>query len=446
MNTNDSDQVIDLLVLGAGMAGLSAATRALQGGASVIVAEKGPAAGGTAQYAGFIWTAPSVEVMREVNPHAVPELAEKVALDYPQAMAWVRSLGIDAQPPVTLLGYGRGCQTDIAGYLATCQRYIRERGELLVSTRAERLLVEDGAVRGAVLVDANGVERTVRARHTLLATGGFGGDPELRAQLIHPNARDIPLRANPYSRGDGLKLGQAAGAAIGLPDAGFYGHLIPSQIPYDNPLEFVTLSFFQSEHSVLVNLDGERFCDETLGDHLTTMAVLEQREGRALMLYDQRVHDDWLMRPYVEGTPAIDRFALAYKRGARAAVAERIEDFAELPEEWGYDGAKVLAALQAYNAGCAAGTHSPGRKRDADPLVKAPFYVAEVIPAITFTFTGLRIDTAARVQDGNGNAIPGLLAAGADSGGVYNRAYAGGLANALVFGLQAAATTLAARG
>ena len=74
-----------------------------------------------------------------------------------------------------------------------------------------------------------------------------------------------------------------------------------------------------------------------------------------------------------------------------------------------------------------------------------PYYVIEVIPAITFTFTGLRIDEHARVLDADGEPIRGLLAAGADAGGVFHRAYAGGLAAALVFGLQAAATATQAR-
>ena len=88
------------------------------------------------------------------------------------------------------------------------------------------------------------------------------------------------------------------------------------------------------------------------------------------------------------------------------------------------------------------------RSRHAQPGPQArcraapypPYYIIEVIPAITFTFSGLRIDPQARVLDEAGEVIPGLLAAGADAGGVFNRAYAGGLACALVFGLQAAVT------
>ena len=63
-----------------------------------------------------------------------------------------------------------------------------------------------------------------------------------------------------------------------------------------------------------------------------------------------------------------------------------------------------------------------------------------VHPAITYTFGGLTIDREARVQRPDGSAIPGLLAAGADAGDVYRTGYAGGLAQALVLGLRAAAT------
>ena len=333
----------------------------------------------------------------------------------------------------------------MANYLLACERLIRERGELLAGWSAQRLLFEDGAVVGAEIENSSGDRRVIRARSTLLATGGFGGDPALRAEHIHPLATDLPLRANPNSVGDGLRLGRAVGAAFGPPDAGFYGHLIPSKIAYNNPYEFTDLTFYHSEHGVLINLEGRRFCDETIGDHLNTLYVLEQPEARALLVYDQRVHDEWMMAPYVEGVEPLDKFQLAYRRSARAAVADEIEEFEALPDEWGYPGPATRDALLEFNRQCAAGDPNPSRKLDAAPLVNPPYYVIEVIPAITFTFSGLRIDPHARVLDESGEVIPGLLAAGADAGGVFNRAYAGGLACALVFGLQAAATATAER-
>ena len=174
------------------------------------------------------------------------------------------------------------------------------------------------------------------------------------------------------------------------------------------------------------------------------MHLLEQPEARGLLVYDQATHDNWMMQPYVEGVEPVDKFQLAYRRGARCAVAEDLEEFGELPEEWGYPGPAVLASLLEFNRQCEAGTPVPGRARDGRPLTEPPYCVIEVVPAITFTFAGLRIDPQARVLDRAGAPIPGLLAAGADAGGVFVRAYAGGLASALVFGLQAAETALAA--
>lgn len=426
---------IDLLVIGGGMAGLSAAAYASRHGANVVLVEKAPEVGGSAAYARFIHTPPTVEVMQEVNPDGDPKLTRRLVEGLAGGLEWVRSLDVHVADPIPILGYSRGCPTDMAAYLHACQQIVRKHGELLTNAATQRLLVEDGAVTGAVVRTPSG-DRTIHARSTLLATGGFGGDPELRARHIHPQARDLTLRANRYSTGDGLRLAQPAGAAFGPSGAGFYGHLIPSKVAYTNPYEFVELTFYHGEHGIIVNLDGQRFCDETLGDHLSALEVLEQREGRALMITDKRVHAQWMMTPYVKGAEVNDKFRLAYERGARAAIAEEIDEFEALPEEWGYPGAVVRDTLKAFN-------ESPARARDSDALLDPPYYVIEVIPAITHTYAGLAIDEHARVLDERGEPIPGLLAAGADAGGITRRAYTGGLAQGLVFGLQAARTAAA---
>ena len=439
-------QSFDVLVIGGGMAGLTAAAALVKAGRSVVLVEKG-VLGGTAVHAGYVWTAASAGVLRFVNPRGEPSLGQRLADDFAGAVDWVRSLGVDCKDAVDVLSYGRGHQTDLPGYLRACEQLVRkdERSEMLVGVRTDQLLLDAGRVTGARITLANGNQRELRATWTLLATGGFQANADMRATLIHENARHMPVRSNWYSTGDGMRLAQAAGGSVWHENAGFYGHLFPGGITVGENDDFVGLAQMYSEHGVLVNLDGRRFTDETEGDHLTTMQLVEQREGRGLLIIDSRVREEWMLKPYVPGHVPRDNFDIAYRRGARCAVAESLDDLLHLPEEWGYDGKQVRDAMDQFNAACANGLHTPPRRRDAMPIDRPPFYVMEVVPAITFTFTGVQIDTDARVLRADGSPVPGLLAAGADVGGVYDRAYAGGLASALVFGLAAARTAASDR-
>ncbi|MFC8516483.1 FAD-dependent oxidoreductase [Streptomyces sp. NPDC057257] len=440
-------ETVDLLVIGGGMAGLSAAARVAAEGGTVALVEKAERTGGSARFAGFVWTAPSLEEMRRVNPDGDPDLTTALVDGFADGVDWIRSLGVECRPPVPVLGFGRGHQVDTNHYLDTCERLIRDRGqEVLTGTWTSSLLMENGVVKGAELLLPDGSARRVEATWTLLASGGFQGDPGLRAEHVHPQAADIGLRANPHSRGDGLRLGRTAGAAFGRKDAGFYGHLMPAGVCLADPARFVDLALYYSEHALLFDTTGERFVDETIGDHLTTMALLERPRARGLLVADARVHREWISASYVEGIPGVDKFQLCHRAGARAAVAESLEDFASMPEEWGYPGATIRDRIEEFNAAVSGGgSLAPGRLLDRLPLDEPPFYVVEAAPAITFTFGGLLIDAGAHVlsAESSGQApVPGLLAAGADAGGLYRRAYAGGLAPALVFGLAAARTAL----
>ncbi|GAA4102810.1 FAD-binding protein [Nocardioides kongjuensis] len=431
----------DLLVIGAGMAGLTAAARAAQDGRRVVVVEVGDDVGGSARFAGYAWTAPSREVMDEVNPRGDVGLRHALVDRFADAVAWIRSVGVDAQDAVPVLGFGSGHQFDTNQYVDLCRRIVVETGgEVRLRTATSRLLTDGGRVVGAEVAGADGPEE-IRASWTLLATGGFQGDPALLAEKVHPRAGEMQLRSNPRSTGAGYRLATAVGAATGAEDAGFYGHLVPSGVRFADPADFVDLSLYYSEHALLFNLDNQRFTDETLGDHLTTIALLEQPESRGLLICDARVHREWIVASYVEGAVAVDKYALASRRGGRVGLAETLDELDYLPEEWGYDGTAIRAAIEEFNR-AAAGSEplTPGRAKDATPMTEGPWYVVECVPAVTFPFHGIRIDEQARVLDATGTPIPGLLCAGSDTGGLYHRAYAGGLASALVFGLSAATT------
>jgi succinate dehydrogenase/fumarate reductase flavoprotein subunit len=438
---------VDLLVLGGGMAGLSAAAFAARHGARVVLVEKAAAVGGSAALAGYVWTARTPEVLAEIMPQGDPELGRVLVEGVGGGVDWIRSLGVECGDPVTVMGYGRGCQVDMQQYIRACEAAVRRAPgcRVLTSTTAVALLRTGGAVAGARLRAGDGTEEIVPARWTLLATGGFQNDPGLTGQHIHPRAAGIPRRTNPHSAGDGLRLGLDAGAAFGKAGAGFYGHLVPYPVSLTDPASFVELSLYYSEHGLLVNQDGRRFVDETVADHISTQAVLRQPNGRALLIADERVRREWIMAAYVDGLQPVDKLAVVRRAGGRVALAEDLDELAYLPDDWGYDATAVVETVRAFNAGASNGgtVLDPSRVNDAAPLDEPPYYVVEAQPAITSTQCGLLIDTCARVLDEVGAPIDGLLSAGGDSGGTFVHGYAGGLALALVFGLQAARLALA---
>lgn len=437
---------VDLLIIGGGMAGLSAGAWATQQALSVVLVEKGEKTGGNARYAGFVWTAPDVETIRREIPRGNPDLLRLVVERVGSAVEWIRTIGVETGEPVQMMRFGRGTPVPMETYVDTAaQAIIGGGGELLTQARTERLVTEGGRVVGAQVTLADGSSREIRARSTLLATGGYQNDRELTAQLIHPNAREIPRRTQPRSAGDGLRLGQAVGAQFGADGAGFYGHLVPFPVQLRDPSEFVPLSMYFSEHSLLLDQSGGRYMDETVGDHLNAQTTLEQGRGRALLLCDERVVQDWVLKPYAPGLPVPDRIGETRKRGGHYARVDDLDGVRRVAAEWGYDRDGVITALDRFNQEVVADPEmmSPPRAHDRHPLTTPPYHLVEVWPAITFTQGGMLIDTGARVLNAEGKPIPGLLAAGADSGGAYVYGYAGGLALSLVTALEAAKTAAA---
>jgi succinate dehydrogenase/fumarate reductase flavoprotein subunit len=224
----------------------------------------------------------------------------------------------------------------------------------------------------------------------ILATGGFG------ARLARE--RGLPLRANEWSEGDGLDYGIARGAATtgGLDE--FYGRALPGRV---GESEYVSAAQLYARHALVLDDEGH-----DLGEAAWHESDLVQRlpGGRAWYVVDARA----LRQPVRERTVA-DLVDVARATGGEVRAAEELP-FA-LPE-------------------------SP-------KLVEPPFVAVRVYAAVTHTIGGLRIDERARVLDVDGRPVPGLLAAGADAGGIFTGGYGSGLAAALVFGRIAAETALA---
>lgn len=433
----------DLLVIGGGVAGLTAAASAARHGLRVILLERNVEIGGSAALsAGYVWTAPTLDVFLAENPLGDPALGRVLVEGLSEALEWVESIDIEVLAPIRVYGWGLGRQIDIVGYLRRCASIVNSSGGLVMCLVDVRSLVRrsDGRIWGARVRDYQG-NASILAPTTLLATGGFQANPSLRARHIHRNARSMLLRSNPHSAGHGLRLGTRVGAALTRSMDGFYGHLISSPADHFTHTDFIELSQYHSSFCMLVNWSGDRFTDESAGDRFNVQAVLRQRRARAILVADARILRERINGVDVEGMTPVDKFAVAVAAGARFVKADTHEELARALQSWAVDGAAFLRTLERYNSGIFLPDEPPRRAEHA-PIVEPPFYALEVQPAITFTNGGLRVDEYTRALNAVGVPIPGLLAAGADAGGLYNKAYAGGLAMGMVFGRRASTSAL----
>ena len=434
----------DLLVIGAGMAGLSAAGYAAERGATVIVIEKAKSFGGSAALSGgVLWTATSPGRMRLYGGGA-PELGAVVLRNYPCGIDWLRRRGVAMSPVVAVL-HGRGYQIDILDHLGGCARLVEQHnGHVVLDTLTQSLLTDgEGRVIGARTVQEEGGFLDVHAKSVLLATGGYQNSPELREKYLHPNARDkLLLRTNPVSNGAGLRLAAAVGAEVRPTNGGFYGHLVSESPDWGDPRLFTQLTQYHSDRALLLNEAGLRFCDESYGDHANTNHVLAQSNARALCFWDSNIQQTYATAPVVRGTETLDKMKFALERGGQGVVAATLDEVSTFATGQGFNGDQVRRSVQEYNQHSRQGWHNmtPIRSENFAALDQPPFYALVVRPAITHTHGGIRVNAAAQVLTTDNTPVPGLFAAGADIDGVYGMGYAGGLAMALAFGLEAVKT------
>lgn len=434
-----------IIVVGAGMGGLVAALQAQERGARVTLVEKGEAPGGSlAMSGGTLWCAKSYEDLRRLVPRGDPELGRVLVEAYPDGVAWLQEQGatltlLPSLPDRLVYLMEPNPRDFVAQMIA---RFTVQGGRLLTNTAGVALTsTEDGAVTGLVVRGADGKQQPLPADAVILTTGGFQGNPDLTARYFGRWADRLIRRCNPHSTGDGFLMGTAIGASASQAMGSFYGHLIPAPPAVVPTHDFIAYTHYHSEQAILINLRGERFTDESLGDETSCQAVAREPEALAFILYDETVYRTYAVRPAGGGARATDTFHESKTLGAPAVQADTIEALVAGLEALGVYGPGVFATVNEFNGAVAAGRTAHlriPRRAKANLLVTPPFYALGLTPGITFTLGGLCIDANAQVLDRSNRPIPGLYAAGADAGGIHNEQYAGGLCLGLVFGRRAA--------
>jgi fumarate reductase flavoprotein subunit len=467
----------DLAVVGAGMAGLTAANRAAALGCRVVVLEKGE----DDRYFCNSRIATGVLNVAHTDPHsepavlrkaidldtegyAAPALADALATTAPRAMQWLRTEGARIvkvpihgrsrwvlAPPRTLspgLDWkGRG--PDVV--LQTLAANFKKRGgNLTLATRARHLRL-DGKRCIGLTAEQGGQTIEISAANVLLADGGFQGNPDLVRRFISPRPEDLTQRNAGSGQGDALLMAEEAGAR--LTDAtSFYGHLL-SRDSMTNPglWPYPTMDTLVGG-GVMVDRAGRRFIDEGLGGiaHSNALARLADPLCATLIL-DQAIWDTTGKTELVPPNPQLV---------AAGGTLITAPDLAALAAKIDVPATALEATISKYNRAVGADqgerltpprtsgrmfgeSRAAGPRVSVAPVATAPYYAIPIVAGITYTMGGIEIDAQARVIARDGAPLPGLYAAGSCTGGIEGGplgGYVGGYLKAVSLGLIAGET------
>lgn len=495
MGTVEQPTATDVVVVGAGVAGLSAAVAARDAGAQVAVAEAWPQIGGLSllssgylraaddldgavaylrrlsagtlpddgvrALAGYLVAAPALleALAAEVGASAFARFGADLApfesgdlhdWEGRDALGWT---GIDALPGFDRYPHASGQRGHTL--VRALELAARARGVLAqTSTRVVDLLVErdaDGRPRvGGVVLDGPDGRVAVRARRgVVLATGGFEFDATALAD--HVPAPGIAAIGHRGNRGDGLRLAARAGAALWhLANVhGSYGFLLPGRdVPIRNHLGGARRDD-RPVGWILVDRRGRRFTNEAPRAPQDTpwkaLAAIDDASGEAWGSPCWLLFDDDGRRLGPLGRPAWSRPQDRYEwsadnsaeiRSGAIVVAATLD---ELARRIGVDPPVLRATVAAWNDQVAAGADPLGRPPGTmAPLRRAPFHALRTVPILSNTHGGPRHDAAQRVLDGDGRPIAGLWAAG-ELGSWFGHRYllGGNLTEALAGGAAA---------
>lgn len=441
----DYGKAYDVVVVGAGGAGLSAAMAAQEKGASVVVFEKMPIAGGNTLRATGGMNAAGTEfqaakkiedsvdlfykdAMKGGYEKNDPSLVRTLAENSAGSVAWLTSLGADLSDVGRLAGASVNRAHRPAGggkvgpeIVETLYGAATKVAGIKVFTRAEVVALAkaaDGSVVGVDVKGPDGKVARVAAKAVVLATGGFGANNEMASALV-PSLKGFATTNQPGATGDGIVLAEKAGAAlVDMKE-------IQTHPTYAPGKEMITEAV-RGNGAVLVNRDGERFIDELKTRDVVSAAILEQKGKTAFLYFDDSVR---------KSLKAIEDYV-------KLGIVVEGASVAELAGKIGADPATLEATTATYNAAVAAKADAAfGRADLPRALAAGPYYAIEVTPAVHHTMGGVKIDPAAQVLSASGAAVPGLYAAGEVTGGVHggNRLGGNALADIVTFGRIAGA-------
>jgi len=439
----------DVVVVGSGAAGLCAALEAADAGSSVLVIDSEEVVGGSSRLSGGIIMGAGTKLQAALG---IEDSPDSLFHDYMSLNQWklepavVRRLADECGPSVDWLVehgvrfmdrlYYSGdervprCHIPVAegiggtGVIDALYRACRQRPtiEWALNRRIDRILMEDGVAVGVAVDDDQ-----VHASAVVLATGGYGANPDLLAAHFPDTAAGGDWNwyiGAESSRGDVLDMADQIGAQLIGDNRG----LLLLEPDFGKRLEISVPGWL-----MIVNSTGRRFFDET-APYSVTQPLVQAQPGPVYAIFD-----DGAKRAALSGAATKKKSIPAAKvqlnwiepvidEMIAAGVVRQAPTIAELAELIGVPIDNLEGTVDGYNIGAAFG-RDPYYLKDGRlirPINQGPFYATELrLSVIAVTSHGLRIDPEARVQDRRTLPIPGLFAAGECTGGVLGATYVG---------------------
>ncbi len=436
----------DILVIGSGIAGMSAALEAADNGAEVIMLEKlGRIGGTTTLSAGWVHAAgTSIQEKNGIEDNvdrfyeewmmlagnAKDEFVDEEMVRYttensPKNIEWLIEHGVIFTDNLMAAGIYEGRNIPrihmTEGGNGFIMKYLFETAEKSgvethLNTPATELIKEGNKVVGAKAIDKDGNEITIKADSVIIASGGFAGNKEMMAKY-YPQYTDYVNTS--VNKGDSLVMAEAVGADIIVKNALQLHH---------NLINDTSLGYFTPE-CIYVTPEGERYVDEAEYFYTRTRKLNEKGFGDTHMIVPQTL--------YETKKESIDK-AIEIGRGFKADTVE------ELAELMGMKTDVLKNTIDRYNELVEAGVDSDFNKPSNYLLpIEAPYIGLDLTGNLNDTYVSIRINKNAQVIDTKGSVIEGLYAAGgAASAQTLNQEYIGSgsaLLNGLTFGRVAAA-------
>ena len=357
-----------------------------------------------------------------------PELVEELADESADGVEWLKKYGIDLTSVGSFGGASvkrihrpvnaEGKTIAVGSYMIPLLEKACEENDKIsiqLETTATTILTdENGKAVGVKAVGATGNEVTVNAKAVILATGGFGANLDMVAELV-PALKGFMTTNAAGAQGQGIEMAQALGAATVDMD----------QIQIHPTVQFDTAALIteglRGDGAVLINADGKRFIDEVGTRDVVSAAEIAQPGSYSYLVVDQAMLDkSSVIAGYV-------------KRG----FVFQGNTYEELAEALGVDAATFAETMNTWNTYVEAKNDPDfGRTSFAQPLNTAPYYAIKVTAGVHHTMGGLVINTDTEVLKDDGTVIAGLYAAGEVTGGVHgaNRLGGNAVADFVVFG------------